>query len=54
MKLSVKTCICGGNMQIVETRQREYGVYRRRKCDCCGRVISTREVYCDKGDRKQD
>lgn len=52
--LSAKYCICGGNMVVIETRDREGYVYRRRKCDCCGRVIRTREVYCDKGDRKQD
>lgn len=43
--LSAKYCICGGNMVVEETREREYGVYRRRKCDCCGRKVSTREVY---------
>ena len=52
--LSAKYCICGGTYRTVETRDREYGVYRRKKCDCCGKRISTREVYKnDKGDRKQ-
>lgn len=45
--LSAKYCICGGNMVVVETRDRGYGVYRRRQCDCCGRKLTTREVYCE-------
>lgn len=42
-----KYCDCGGTMIVLETR--DYGDYirRRRRCDCCGKRISTKEVCYD-------
>ena len=41
--MDVRLCKCGGRLKTIETRDRGYGVYRRRKCDVCGFRVKTME-----------
>ena len=35
---------CGGGTYVVDSRTKEFGVYRRRECRVCGNRISTTET----------
>jgi len=31
----------------LETRKSEKGIWRRRECRNCGKIVSSREIFCD-------
>ena len=35
---------CGGGSHVVDSRTKEFGVYRRRKCQVCGNRFTTTET----------
>jgi len=40
-------CICGGKLQIIETRGNDYTVYRIRRCPVCDEKVATKEEKID-------
>lgn len=49
----LKECECGGQMIVRDSREKPAGVWRRRECNKCLKVIYSVERYCE-DPRKKD
>ena len=52
--METRYCDCGGRMRTIDTRDRQKGVYRRRRCDSCGKKVTTLEFISEYYDDKTE